>query len=581
MYIRGGNRWEEPLTTSQHWAGHGACVTLWLSRSPLLLLPLALFLALFHPAVLDIGNAGWLIRGTDNGENALGMHAWLHDPAPGLLRTHLLNAPEGVPLLFTDSNPLLGLLLRPFAPLLPADAQFVGPWFLLCLVLQVYFAWLLLRRHAPSPVALWCAVALLAALPTLLNRFIHANLFAHWLILWALWRFADPRRAGSNRGWAVLIALTALIHNYLLVMVGAIWASAMLERFVAAQGASAPRVRARLVAGGAAIVAMVAGLALALGAGEPHSPAGNYGAFAMPLDALVNPGNPGFSRFLPAIEQRPGRGFEGFQYLGLGVLLLLALAALAAAGCRPYPRERRLLRRLAWLAPALVVLALLAVSNYPDVAGIALLRLPLPERLTDALDPVRASGRLFWPVSYVLVLVALLAAFRLGARRAALLLPALLAIQMLDVSGLFAAVRATTAEAPQRRLYARTPDPAWDRMIAEAQDVTLMPPRATRDLALFQEIAWRAAARGRPVRHVYAARDSLRTRARLADEEAAFRSGALVPGRLYVLLPGTPLPPARPGLEAVALDGVRLVRVAEKSGKRKVGGLTLANRLSS
>jgi hypothetical protein len=532
--------------------------------APLLLVPLALFLALFHPAILDISNAGWLIRGTDNGENALGMHAWLNDPAPGFLRTHLLNAPEGVPLLFTDSNPLLGLLLRPFAPLLPTDAQFVGPWFLLCLVLQVYFAWRLLRRHAPTQLALWCGVVLLAALPTLLNRYVHANLFAHWLILWALCRFADPRTAGSHPGWALLIALTTLIHNYLLVMVAAIWASAMLERFISARGTDATRTRVGLIAGSAAILAMVAAIAVLLGAGEPHAAAGNYGAFAMPIDALVNPGNPGFSRFLPSVEQRPGRGFEGFQYLGLGILLLLAVAVFAGTRQAPQPRERRLLRRLVWLTPALVVLTLLAISNYPDFAGTRLPRLPLPQVLMDKLDMVRASGRLFWPVSYVLVLVALLATFRLGSGRAPALLAVLLAVQMLDLSGLFATVRDATAEAPRRQLYVHTRDPAWDRLIAGARDVTFMPPQATRDLALFQEVAWRAAAHQRPVRLVYAARDSLPTRARLAAEDAEFRRGILVPGRLYVLLPGTP-PPKTRKVELLGLDGVQLVRAPDRS----------------
>ena len=534
-----------------------------IARSPLLLLPLALFLALFHPAILDISNAGWLIRGTDNGENALGLHAWLHDPAPGWLRTHLLNAPDGVPLLFTDSNPLLGLLLRPLAPLLPPDAQFVGPWYLLCLVLQVTFAWLLLRRHATSPLALWCGVALLAALPTLLNRYVHANLFAHWLILWALWRFTDPRRAGSNRGWAILIALTALIHNYLLIMVGAIWASAMLERFFAASGATARRTRLRLVAGSAAILGMVAGIAWMLGAGESYAPAGNYGAFAMPLDALVNPGNASFSRFLPSVEQRPGRGFEGFQYLGLGILLLLVLAAVIAARCPAAPRERRLLRRLRWLVPALVALTLLAISNYPDIAGTRLPRIPLPTSLTNALDMVRASGRLFWPVSYVLVFVALLAAFRLDARRARLVLLAVVALQMIDLTGLFAAVRRDAAEAPRHQLYVLTRDPAWDRLIAGARDVTFMPPEATRDLALFQEVAWRAARLRRPVRLVYAARDTRDTRRRLAAEQAAFARGLLERGRLYVLLPGTPLPPAQAPYRIRRVDGVLLVQAVD------------------
>jgi len=393
--------------------------------TPLLLvvLPLALFLALFHPATLDIDNAGWLIRGSDNGENALGTHAWLHDPAPGVLRTHLLNAPEGVPLLFTDSNPLIGAATWPIASLLPADAQFVGPWILLCLFLQVFFAWLLLRKFAPGPIALWCGVILLAALPTLANRYVHANLMAHWLILWALWRFLDPGRAGSNRGWAVLLLIAALVHNYLLMMVGAIWLTAMVERFVFADR----RGRVVLVGGAAAILAMVAGLAWLLGAGEAHALAGNYGAFAMPIDAPINPGTPAYSRLLPSVAQRAGRGFEGFQYLGVGLLLLLPIAVVVAWKRPPADDQRSPLRRLRWLVPALVALTLLAISNYPDIAGQMLPRLPLPGFLIAALDLVRASGRLFWPVAYVLVLAAILAAYRLPRAQADGLLALLLA----------------------------------------------------------------------------------------------------------------------------------------------------------
>lgn len=520
-----------------------------LPRLPLLVVPLLLFFALFHPATLDVSNAGWLIRGTDNGENALGTHAWLHDPRPGVLRTHLLNTPEGVPLLFTDSNPLASAVAKPFAGLLPADAQIVGPWILLCLFLQVFFAWLLLRRYAPGPLALWCGVVLLAALPTLANRFIHANLMAHWLILWALWRFTGPERAGDNRGWAVLLAVAALIHNYLLLMVAAIWASAMLERFVAADR----RGKAVLVGGSVAIVAMVGGIAWLLGAGESRALAGNYGAFAMPIDALWNPGNPAFSTLLPSIAQRPGRGFEGFQYLGAGLLLLLPIAAYTAWKYRPEPEPQSVSRRLLWLVPALVVLTLLAISNYPDIAGRTLPRFPLPAFLDPALDLVRASGRLFWPVAYTLVFAALLAAYRLP--RAGAVLAGLLALQCIDLSGMFATVRAQSAEAGTYKLYARTPDARWDAAVSAASDVAFVPGDATRDLSLFQEIAWRANGKGKPIRLVYAARDSQVTLARLKREDADFAAGRLDPNRLYILAPDMRVPDTGM-LRRTTIDGV-------------------------
>ena len=183
------------------------------------------------------------------------------------------------------------------------------------------------------------------------------------------------------------------------------------------------------------------------------------------------------------------------------------------------------MHRLAWLVPALVVLTLLAVSNYPDIAGHPLPRLPLPKAVTDALDIVRASGRLFWPVAYVLVFVAMLAAYRLPARVAGMLLATLLTIQMVDLTGLFAATRASSAEAGAHRLYVRTLDPRWGSAIAAARDISFEPPDTTLDLSLFQEVAWRAASLGRPVRIAYTARDSLATKRRLAPGASGLRRG--------------------------------------------------------
>jgi hypothetical protein len=510
----------------------------------LILLPLAVFFALFHPATLDIGNAGWLIRGTDNGENALGAHAYWHDPGAGAsLKTTLLNAPEGVPVLFTDSNPLVTLAAKPLAALLPVDAQLVGPFILLNLLLQAVFAWLLLRRHAPDALALWAGVVLLAFPPTLANRFIHVNLMAHWTILAALWLFMDAERSRRLRWWMPLIAVTALIHSYLLVMVGAIWASAMLAHFV--EGSS--RTRLMTLAQGTIVLALVAALAWWMGVGHQVA-AGNFGAFSMPLDALWNPGIGNFSNLLPAHEDSPGRGFEGFQYLGAGGLLLVA-AALVIARVRPAREgEHAVGQRLRALVPALVVLAVLAIA-----------RLPLPASVAALLDPVRASGRLFWPVGYVLILIAILAVFRLSDRRAGLALLGIVAIQVIDLAGMADAIRAQSRDAGRHRLYARTLDARWDRLIDRSRSIAFMPgDDVTRDLSLFQEVAWRAVKAGRPVTSVYAARTNEATARRIAAEGAAFARGQFVPGRLYVLFDETVLPAAAAS-RMLTIDGVTVV----------------------
>lgn len=514
-------------------------------------LPTAIFLTFYHWRILDPHNVGWLLRGTDNGENLIGSNAWWHDDARHGLRTTLLNAPEGVSILFTDSNPLWTVMMAPFAALMTPGVQFIGWWVLLCLVLQTVFARALLSRVALDAWSLWIGVAMMLLLPTLYARHPHANLQAHWVILAALWLFLDPRRAGDARWWTPLLVLTALIHNYLLLMVAAIWGSAMLERWIAGTGPD----RRRLLTGAACSIAAVGFVMAQLGVARDVMNTHTYGVYGMPIDALWNATISVYSELLPTVRQQDYREFEGFQYLGVGMMMLIIAAPLILI---QYRRTGDLTERWRWLLPMLAVMTALAVTHQIDFAGRTIFTLPLPRSVIGMLDPIRASARLFWPVSYALMLAAIMLAFRLPRRDRHLLLGATLALQLVDMSGMVGVVRGTTAEAAQDITYRRTVDPRWAAAIDEARDISFVPGDATAMLDLYQELAWRASIAGKPMRLVYAARPTRTTLARRKQEDAAFAAGTVQPDRLYVLMPGTKPPAAAIGRSAI-LDGVHVI----------------------
>lgn len=529
----------------------------------LITIPVAAFLLWVHPAILDPVNIGWLLGGTDVGQNALGLAAYLRaGDWPGT-RNALLSGPEGVTLLFTDSNPLLGLLLWPVARWLPAGVQVIGLWLLLCTMLHAFFAWLLVRSAAPDFLTAWIGTALLTLLPTLFSRIVHPNLCAHWLILWALWLFIDQRRARSAGWWALLLGIAALVHAYMLVMVAAIWGSALLA-------ALAERPPLRSVIAMAIAHALVAGMVVALmvlngAVGGGYVSTGTFGAFPMGIDGLFNPGNPSYTALLPSTPEDHGKGYEGFQYLGAGLLLLVIAAVPLLALVRATPDEQGAVRRLRWLIPAFVVLTLLALGSHFHWQGRTVLVLPFPQRLVDLLDPVRAAGRLFWPVAYCLVFVAILAAYRLERSRALLLVAAAFALQIIDIAPMFAAIRTVTATADNRETYHRTHDARWPAIIAAAQVIEFHPPSVTEDLQLLQEISWRAMLACRPTSFTYAARETDETRARLARAVAALASGRIDPTHLYILFKPVRVPPALKA-RVQTLDGVSFIP-ANGSGK--------------
>jgi hypothetical protein len=133
----------------------------------------------------------------------------------------------------------------------------------------------------------------------------------------------------------------------------------------------------------------------------------------------------------------------------------------------------------------------------------------------------------------------------------------LLVVQLVDVAGLIGVVHKATSD-PGGQIYVRTADPRWQSAIAAASDVTFMTGEPTDDLALYQEVAWRAASLQRPVRVVYSARRSVETAARMGAERNRYLTGSLDPARLYVLLPGSPVPGAA-GRRLAVLNGTRVV----------------------
>lgn len=516
-------------------------------------LGLLAFLAWMRPAVLWPANVGWLLTGDDRGQSAIGLAAYLRAGGPWPnMHEPLLLAPDGLTLLFTDSIPLLGLALKPFAGLMPVGLQFIGGWYLACMLLQAGFAGALVRRYAPDAAAAWCGAALLTIMPALVNRYGHASLCAQWLLLWALWVFVDPRRARRPAWWAAVLALAALIHSYLLLMGLAFWAAALMERL-----ARDPH-RARTVAGCSLALLPAGGILVAHGAlGGPYASTHSYGHFTAALDAWWNPANPDYAALVPSSPLGdPGQGFEGLQYLGAGLLALVLLMVVRLVTGRVDAVRVAALQRLLWLLPPLLVLALVAIGPAPLWRGEPLFAFATPADVIDALDAVRASGRLLWPATYTLALAAVIAAA--GMRRAPLVLAAALAVQVVDLAPMLAAVRRTSARADDPRRFTVTRDPRWTALVGAASAVEFEPPAPFTDLPLMEEVAWRAVLACRPVRYFYASREATAARDRVAADARAFAAGRLDPARLYILLGRDPAPAAVVA-RVRSLDGVRLI----------------------
>jgi hypothetical protein len=297
----------------------------------------------------------------------------------------------------------------------------------------------------------------------------HASLCGQWILLAGLAIALDPARAArsARRGaarMAVLSAVAVFVHPVLAVTTVA-FALAMLAR-LAMERALSPRALAGFLA---ATVAAVAASSLALGyATGPSMESEGFGEFSADLLFLLNP--MGLSRFVPALPMRELQ-YEGYGYLGLGVIALGALAGTCLV--RRRLRWTSVAARWGPLVAVAVVMTLFALSWRVTFAGRSVLELDaLYAPIAPVASAFRSSGRFVWPLHYLLVAGALAVVLRSWAdrpRAATGALAVALALQVADVS----VARRPDAFAEERW---RLGSEAWALAANRYRHVALVPP---------------------------------------------------------------------------------------------------------
>ena len=352
------------------------------------------FLQIGGGSTLNPTNVGWVLAG-DWLQHWLGWLLFRNEPWTFPLgKLAAMPYPIGTTIGFTDSNPLVSLLLKPFSSLLPANFQFIGPWFAFCFVMQGYMGAALTSTVTKRPGQQVLGGWLVVLSPVLLARLGHDTLCAHWLLLGLMYLGlrAEPDVGSARRSaWLSTGAamLAAAIHPYLAAMC-----------WVLAQALYVRLWRSGLMTIGraaAAALATTAGMLAVFGAigyfGKAQLGTMGFGSFSSDLLTLVNPMH--LSRLLPSVPLPPSQ-WEGLGFLGLGGVLLFVAAAVVFVRRRPSTGQH------IWpVVAACVLMGFYALSSVVTVGGHELLRI---DWLTPLVTPFRASGRFIWPLHYLVLM---------------------------------------------------------------------------------------------------------------------------------------------------------------------------------
>ena len=430
------------------------------------------FILQLYPLSFLAGN-GLFFEQKDAPQHVSGWLFYLHDSWHfPLLQTTRLNHPDGVNIAFTDSIPLAALLFKCFAAWLPAQFHYFGLWHAVALLSQALAAVLLMRalgvRHLVGSLA---AAGFALTWPSLLWRFEHTALMTHGVILaaLALYFLGHSGQWRSRRVSAAFIALSLvglLIHPYLLA-----FSYALFIVFLAEQAFAGAGWRKQLPA-------LVSSVLVLMAAGVVFGYVGNgtqsfgFGSYSMNLSAPFCGSR--FYSCVSATAEQPFKAFhffdatggqyEGYNYFGLGLILLLPFAL-----WRSRTALKGMLRRFPVLCCAMLLLTLYALSNKVYFNGHELFSYPLPAFADKLTGTFRASGRFFWIVGYLILFATLATLLKKPSPRMLALVAFALALQWVDVQPLRAHNTATTSLSGKQELA------QWATVLQGTQKIFLYP----------------------------------------------------------------------------------------------------------
>jgi hypothetical protein len=490
---------------------------------PLILGVLA-FLIVAGPRILSPTNIGWL----ENGDPATHYLGWVFFSNSewsfpvGLNPTYGLELSNAI--LFSDSNPLLAFLFKPFAPLLSHPFQYSGIWILVCFVLQSWFGWKLVGLISDSLIIRTLASGLFVFSPPMILRINqHMNLAGHFLILASLYLVFHRGLKRRQLAWGTLLAVTAMVHSYLFAMIGLVWLADLFGKTVK------DRLSVRTAILEITVITSVIGI-ICWQTGyfsvSDVKVAGSFGFYRMNLLSIVDPW--GASYVLKDIPSTYGE-WEGFNFLGLGVIFLfictlpVVIANTTGVGAA--------IRRFPVLFVVFIGLTVFAATNQVGF-GPLVFEYPLPDRLFEYATVFRNSGRMFWPVFYAIVFVVIFLVVRGHNKRTAVTLLGLaLLIQIVDTSASWTHVHKGLMDEPKSEWVTPLVNPFWQDAALKYRKVRWFP--QVTHIPRWQVLAAYAAKYGLSTDSVYLGRiDSSRSQ-RKSDE--SLKTGKFDADSIYFL----------------------------------------------
>lgn len=441
-----------------------------------------LFIINYGVGILDPTVDGWILNnGGDISQHYIGWEFFRKSPwhFPIGLTDGLIHD-QSVSCMFTDSIPLFAIFFKILSPILPETFQYWGFWGIFSYSMQGGISSLILYRLTKRPVfsLVGCTVYVLCP-PVMQRMYGHEALAGQWVLLIAIlswvcqgrqWRF----KATPVIIWSVNGILAVLVHIYFIPMIYIV----MLGYIATDYFGRKKLLRPILCFVSTTVSALFTMFIIGAFSGSGSYRAGGLGIYSANYNALFN--SQGRAKYIAPLNFLDGQ-YEGFAYLGLGIILGGAIAlvlVISRTEKNPlkqfsgFSRERK--AEMICMLSIFVLSMVIAASPRGTFNGRVIYDIKLPEVIFGVMSIFRATGRFAWVAVYIVYTSVLFAISKLSGKRTAMFCMVLIAaVQVLDLRVMMK--NESMRNAAKKAYEDPLKDPKWEELADEADEIVFAP----------------------------------------------------------------------------------------------------------
>lgn len=385
--------------------------------------------------ILDPQNIAWLANG-DPAQHYLGWVFFRNSewtfPIIGLNPNFGLEISSSI--VFSDSNPLFAILFKLLSPILPKTFQYFGLWILLCFILQAVASYRLVSLISNNKIVNNLSVLLFLFSPPFLFRLHeHVNLVAHFTILFAIY-FVFSKNL-KKYYWILLLNIAILTHFYLFVMAFVLFIFDLFNKCFIHNKVSVKIISIYT------FITLILLLTIAYIIGyftdNVNVFDGGFGVFKTNVLSIIDSGTVSvlstqWSYIIKDISVPAGSDFEGFNFLGSGILFIIIVSTILIIN--NYSDIFLKIKQYKWLILLCLTIFMFALSNSIAIATYEF-NYYLPSSVLKFANILRASGRFFWVIFYIIIFSFLYILINYTNKKTILIILSLaVIIQILDTS---------------------------------------------------------------------------------------------------------------------------------------------------